>query len=476
MHVTHEGDTVTLESEQRSSEVQFHSAPLPNGASEPAAVLYAAYRRCSDFDSGNNAGQDYIAVKADHQTVVGVVADGVGQSFYGDLAGRRVAKYLVELLWTQRHRPPSDAELATALVAEAKAFQSEVDAFAVPAHLTPLLQEALAQTRVKGSQAVFAAFIVDLARGTTVIYQVGDVDAYLVHKDGSPERLQAPKRGRWSSGGQTDLLLRSNRFEGIKRILVQSDGATDAWASSVRYEEDVRGQFEELTRTRASVDDISVVAVTRSGKASSPPVVPGMPKDEPTSPVPPESKSEPPAPETVVAAAAPSQWRLLAAFAAGALTALVFVCIFQQSRPAVRPQAPAAAPRIPPPAASAVALRLTTSEYAQLKKKVGTYPVQPTAPGEVSIWAAVPRRLAAATFRLRSSGQTVTVPPISQDDAQRLFRIVLAQLPAGQPLPAVAELLDAKGGLLARGELRVIPRDAKPTTRGYYLLEPVPLP
>lgn len=483
MYVIREGDTLTLESEQRSSDVQFHSESVPAGASEPVAVIHVGYRRCNDFDIGNNAGQDYIVVRADQHRVVGVVADGVGQSFYGDLAGKRVAKFLAELLWTQRERTPSDQELATALIAEARVFQSEVDAFVIPTHLTPLLQEALANTRVKGSQAVFAAFVLEFGRGSTVIYQVGDVDAYVAHKDGAAECVQAPKRGRWSSGGRTDLLLRSSRFEGIRQVLVQSDGATDAWASSVRLDDDMPRQFEELARTRASIDDISVVAVSRSAKAPSrpvPPPSPPEPKDEPRGQATSEI-AEAAAEKTVVTTVVPAKSWLAVAFTAGALTSLAFVCAFQQSgrstttqKPAARAQPPQRPSVVLPPAKTVVVpLSLTTSEYVELKRKAGSW-LQPTAQGEASVWTAVPRRLNAARFRLQTQEQTVTVSPIARDDARSLFRIVLVQLPASPALPAVAELLDDQGGVIASGKLSIRPRDVKPTTRGYYLLEPAP--
>src|SRR5947209_6692703 len=119
--------SLTLLAEQRSSEVQFHMERLPIDSGDASrATIFAGYRRCSDFDAGNNAGQDYIVVRGDGNTIVGVVADGVGQSFYGDLAGRRVADYMHGFLWERRSNPPVEEEVARALQAEAAEFKSVV--------------------------------------------------------------------------------------------------------------------------------------------------------------------------------------------------------------------------------------------------------------------------------------------------------------------------------------------------------------
>jgi hypothetical protein len=245
-------------------------------------------------------------------------------------------------------------------------------------------------------------------------------------------------------------------------------------------------QFEELARTRASIDDISVVAVSRSAKASShptPPLTPPAPKQEPrgqaTSEIA-DATAEKPVVTTVV----PAKSWLAAAFAAGALSSLAVVCAFQHSGrsaapPPPKPAAQAKAPNNPSAVSPAkpfvVPLILTKTEYGALKEKARSWPVQPTAPGEASVWTAVPHRLNAAEFYLQIQEQTITVSPIARDDAQSLFRIVLAQLPKSPALPAVVKLFDDRGCVIASGTLDIRPRDENPTTtRGYYLLEPLP--
>ncbi len=492
MNATYDGSILTLSSEQRSSEVQFHSEQIPvGGGEEGMAVIYAGYRRCSDFDLGNHAGQDYISLRADERTVVGVVADGVGQSFYGDLAGRRVAKYLLEFLWTHRATPPSDQELTHALLTEAKAFESEVNEFAIPSHLTPLLREALAITRAKGSQAVFAAFIFDLSHPLVHVYQVGDVDVYIFYEDQATERIQAAKRGRWSSGAHTELLLRSRQFGGrVSGILAQSDGSTDAWASTLRFQADVKQQFDEMARIRASVDDVSFLSVSKvAGKPRrrSGPVRPAIEADRvPASPSPTVTTAPiaPPEKTSFVRLSAP--W-VLAIFAAGVLSSLLMAILVtflvRRVHPSASPSKSSTGQRAamnpaPPPVAKKALYRLdvTTSKYAELKQKIkaSAIPIRDTAVGEISVWAIVPPQLPAATLRLATSLQTSAVSQIASDDARRFFCIIFAHIPQNRKLSAVAELLDAKGMVLARGEITLAARDLQSTTRGYYVVEPVP--
>lgn len=499
MHVTEDDNALIIESEQRSSDTQFHRQPIPARAGEPSAVLYAGYRRCSDFDTGDHAGQDYVAARADEHTIVGVVADGVGQSFYGDLAGCRVAKYLADFLWTRRGNPPSADELSAALLAEAAKFKEEIDAFVIPTHLAPVLQEALAETRTKGSQAVFAAFIFDIGASRAYIYQVGDVDVYLLDGDGRPERVQAPKRGRWSSGGHSDLLLRADCYPvGPAGMLVQTDGATEAWALGIRlgHGADLAAQFEALVRTRASVDDISFIGVSpilapvRASQPDAPEQTPAPPA-EPPLPSPketaPESPQIPPGIATPAprrAAKAPTLSRRWGAalFVAGALTAYVSVWVWHQVR-AVMASAPKPPSASQPPARPSVVtqpvarLQVASEVFDDLRVKVGGMcPIRHTEAGEVSVWVTVPPNLNVTAFRVRSGVQEATVSATARNPAQRVFRVVFANMPQRQT-PAEAELLGPGDTVVARGPVTLTPRDVTgeaASTRGYYLLERVP--
>src|SRR5690242_19400055 len=88
-------------SEIQTSEVQ-HIAATVAGTGAHSIKLCLGYRRCRDFDSSNELGQDFATVRTSGDFTVGVVADGVSQSFYGHLAAMHVAKTLRTYLWENR--------------------------------------------------------------------------------------------------------------------------------------------------------------------------------------------------------------------------------------------------------------------------------------------------------------------------------------------------------------------------------------
>src|SRR5207244_2080033 len=94
-----DGDTVRCE--QLSSEAQYEEKTW--SSSSYSCVVSVGYRRCRDFDLSNQPGQDYAAAQSDSNYVVGVVADGVSQSFYGNLGAETLSEGLLEELWNCRH-------------------------------------------------------------------------------------------------------------------------------------------------------------------------------------------------------------------------------------------------------------------------------------------------------------------------------------------------------------------------------------
>src|SRR2546428_463098 len=79
----------------------------------------------------------------------------------------------------------------------------QVEAFVLPPDLPALQIRALEQQRPKGSQAVFAAFILDVSAANGHLYQVGDVSAIIHPRDGAPSLVEAPPKGRWSTAGKS---------------------------------------------------------------------------------------------------------------------------------------------------------------------------------------------------------------------------------------------------------------------------------
>jgi VCBS repeat-containing protein len=263
--VTKDNGIIELRSDQWSGEVQYERTSLPLGTpgSNKKIDLVLGYRRSLDFDAQDSPGQDYAAVRADaNGYVVGVVADGVSQSFYGHLAAYHVSDSLLNVLWQERTRPPSADELERELKRlEKKVAQEVVENHPIPDNLVRLHREALEDKRSKGSQAVFAAFVLNASRKQLHLYQVGDVDAIVHYPNKRPELIHAPPKGRWSSAGRSEMRLKLTTYdgnEGASGIVIKSDGVGRDWGLK---EKALSGRaFALLSEERAGVDDVSFVA------------------------------------------------------------------------------------------------------------------------------------------------------------------------------------------------------------------------
>src|SRR5215210_5431056 len=167
---------IELWSDQQSGEVQYERESFPIGrrGSDQKIDVFLGYRRSLDFDTRNNPGQDFAAVRGDNDGyVVGVVADGVSQSFYGNLAAYYLSESLLDTLWKQRKRPPSENDLERELrELERKVATEVVENHPIPDDLVPLHRESLEDKRSKGSQTVFASFVLDASRKRLHLYQV----------------------------------------------------------------------------------------------------------------------------------------------------------------------------------------------------------------------------------------------------------------------------------------------------------------
>jgi hypothetical protein len=215
-----------VSSEQRSGEVQYESflTDIPDSIQKIDVSL--GYRRSIDFDEGDNPGQDFATVRSGEGYVVGVVADGVSQSFYGDLAAYYLSEWLTDRLWQERATAPSASRLERELKELERKFATEVvERVQIPDHVALMLRQSLEDTRRKGSQTVFAAFVLDVRENRLHLYQVGDADALVHFPDKGPKLIQAPSKGRWSSAGKSELHLRKGLYEGASGVVIRSDGA-----------------------------------------------------------------------------------------------------------------------------------------------------------------------------------------------------------------------------------------------------------
>jgi hypothetical protein len=237
---------------------RFSTGSLETGVAAECAI---GYRRWEEFDSTNGCGQDAAAVRGDARHLVGVVTDGVSQSFYADIAAGKLTEYLLNLLWERRTSEIGEEDLVRLLRDFEKEVHESVQRHRISPNLETIMVDALEATRLSGSQAVFSAAVIDLARRKLCLYQVGDVDAVVDRGDGTPPRVvTANSSGRWSSAGKSKLLLQITVIEGIEGVVLRSDGAGHEWGMQGETGLDEEG-FRNLALRDAGKDDISFVSV-----------------------------------------------------------------------------------------------------------------------------------------------------------------------------------------------------------------------
>src|SRR4051812_13744902 len=84
---------------RRRAEVQLDRGELPDLRGEAGpGVAFRGYRRCREYDPKDGEGQDEVVLFTDRQRVIAVLADGVSQSFYGQLAAEVVVRGLGDYL------------------------------------------------------------------------------------------------------------------------------------------------------------------------------------------------------------------------------------------------------------------------------------------------------------------------------------------------------------------------------------------
>ena len=277
---------------QTCAHAQFSSVVV--GSAEFALDVRLAYRRCLEFDASDAPGQDAAAVRGDRSFVVAVVADGVGQSFFGNLAARHLCGWLIRTLWARRALPPSAEDLAVGLHAEERVLAEMVGGISIDDG-NLLKREALRRAQQKGSQAVFSALLWDVVGGHGHLYQVGNVTATVVCEPGDRQEFAADPAGRWSTGSQSQLRLRQHTVDSCSQIILQSDGVSSRW----RLDDLNETMFDALAAECATDDDVAIVAISLVRRTEAQ-LVMGTHAERP------EEDSAPPSLISLVGEAAPS--------------------------------------------------------------------------------------------------------------------------------------------------------------------------
>ncbi|HVO43889.1 MAG TPA: hypothetical protein VMT34_14765, partial [Aggregatilineales bacterium] len=144
---------------------QAQETPLQDVEGGGFAIRYT-YGRSSESQVSGQPGQDYLrlyigqAHRTERAKVTFAVCDGVGSSFMGDFAARRLGDFLCETLWGSRiHHAPSPETLGEQLAGELAELRPMVDAeirdYPLPTDLSPLVRNALYRQRDYGSESMF---------------------------------------------------------------------------------------------------------------------------------------------------------------------------------------------------------------------------------------------------------------------------------------------------------------------------------
>jgi hypothetical protein len=265
-------DAESFECIQTSAQTQFHlalrnvSSPVP----DRSIGLVAGYRRWLEFDAADQAGQDFCSFKCDGSHAVMVVADGVSQSFYGDLAARLVGRELLDFLWSQRESPPCVEALRTRLNECCATVTKVVRGKAVNPSTSGIKRLALEATRRDGSQTVLGAGLVDCRSEHGWLFLLGDIVAVVDDASGSCS-CTGVKRTRWSNtyGVKGDIYVRS--LSEVRSLLLKSDGVAEVQADELSSLLS-KDAFERSADQWAKADDVSFVWLsTRNPLSASPP-------------------------------------------------------------------------------------------------------------------------------------------------------------------------------------------------------------
>ncbi len=255
-----------LISNQQSSGVSFGRGKYSVNTEDDIWQTLLGYRRFKDFDSSNANGQDFALIGHNKIFAIGVIADGVSQSFFGDIAAKEVCENLYEYLWENRDEFPEKQQVEEFLYSICSKVDNEISAINLNKY-DSILQKALSETKRKGSQTVFSAFIINLITKQSIFYTVGDIEVVVYQKVNTkliPKKVSAANaNGRWSSAGKSELLLDVEKLENVVGIVAYSDGLVSKnlsdWGENFNYAK--LFEFCDLAEEESGRDDVSFISV-----------------------------------------------------------------------------------------------------------------------------------------------------------------------------------------------------------------------
>lgn len=264
-----EGKTVSLN--------QKKDLPPAQVETPHANLLYSAMR-AQEAVRGKLNNEDYLTFRHDADRLVLVVCDGVGQSFFGEIAARFLGEHLLDWLWDL----PSDAninadKLSERLFNELHAWtrpaSEQVKTHDISQKTNDLVRKALERKRKNGSAAVFACARLDFADddAACVAFWLGNVRLRLWDGTGQEQLLAEgrPSDEQWNSARGPlhtnhlyHLALPSLKRAKVRQLALHSDGLhAQADRLNKLTVESLGKILEELAEDPAS-DDVALIYAT----------------------------------------------------------------------------------------------------------------------------------------------------------------------------------------------------------------------
>jgi Protein phosphatase 2C len=248
----------------------------------PLASVRMLSVRCQEAQTQGSASQDYTALAADPagSSIVFCVCDGVGSSYSGGFAARRLGDRLVSWLRGLQGLPEAPRPIqamAEELAAELNRFAQEAHAELlreeIAAEAQPLVREVLQELRAShGSETVFLGGRVDHGRPakdgeaattTMLLCWMGNVAAQVIPCP--PELADAREfeddGNRWSTarGCKGELAVGVWQMEALERLIVYTDGlASVRERLSLISDDELRSVTEHLLASPRN-DDMTLL-------------------------------------------------------------------------------------------------------------------------------------------------------------------------------------------------------------------------
>jgi hypothetical protein len=197
------------------------------------------YYRSAEAQDYGEPGQDYLTFREDGRRLAFALCDGVGQSFYGDVAARFLGDALLAWLWRlplSGNANRFGEELAAFLATLTRPASEEIARIALPENLPPMTRSVLEQKRAHGGESTFVCGVFDALGGHLTLAWLGDTRLRLWDAEGrectallgpnfQPSQRWSTRRGAIGSPPHLHVASTNpNRGREIARLLAYTDG------------------------------------------------------------------------------------------------------------------------------------------------------------------------------------------------------------------------------------------------------------